>query len=259
MKQIAIADMVSTTNAADLGFLALADVAAAAADIVSDEWRIIGGHMVQLLIHVYPTPGTRLRGTADADAGVSTEIAASRYFHDRLRGRDYTDESGNRYVRDHPVGRLAVDILVPDSARRGTDQIGGRGFDPAPGLRLALAAPPLRVVGHVRLTSGDRLPIDVRIPDVEAAVVLKALAWQSRGADKDLVDLAGLFEIVHAHRDGLLRWELGEQPLRGARGDTVRALRRVLGVLDRGQIRRDVLGHPPARSAALIREHVALR
>lgn len=260
MKSVSLPAIVSTTNASDLGFLALADVSAAAEGLASDEWRIIGGHMVQLLTHAYPTPGSRLRGTADADAGVSAEVAGTQHFHDRLRSRHYADESGNRYVREHSAGTLAVDILVPGTAASGTHQIGGRGFDSVPGLRLALAAPAVEVAGKVRLTNGEYVEFEVQVPDVEAAVVLKALAWQSRCADKDLVDLASMFEIVDQHRDSISRWALHQSPLQGARLDTARALALLLRILDSGKAKREVLlGHPPARLATLIRKHVAIR
>jgi len=59
--------VISTSRAADLGYMALADVADAAQ--VRD-YRIIGGHMVQLLLHAYPTPEAVERTTADADAGI---------------------------------------------------------------------------------------------------------------------------------------------------------------------------------------------
>ncbi|MGI5221878.1 hypothetical protein [Nocardia sp. CA-290969] len=251
-------DVASTTNASDLGYLALADVAAAAADLANDEWRIIGGHMVQMLIHIYPTAIGRLRGTTDADAGVSPQIAASKHFHDRLRDRNYEDECGNRYIREHPNGELAVDILVPDTAEPGIRELGGRGFDQVPGLSLALAAPALRIAACVRLTNGTYLDFHIQVPDVEAAVVLKALAWRSRCADKDLTDLASLFEIVDAHRDDLCGWSMHRTSLMGTRLDAARALGQLLVILDRGKVSRGtLLGLPPARLAALIRKHVS--
>ncbi|GEM31003.1 hypothetical protein NN3_20100 [Nocardia neocaledoniensis NBRC 108232] len=129
----------ATTNADDLSYLALADLAAAGAELdhPDPEWRIIGAHMVQLLIHVYPTSAARLRGTTDADTGVSAEIAASQHFHDQLLGRAYTDRTGNNYQRDYDgkANALAVDILVPVGVPGTTAVLNGRGFDngPCPG------------------------------------------------------------------------------------------------------------------------------
>ncbi|UQX09456.1 hypothetical protein M5I08_13655 [Candidatus Mycobacterium methanotrophicum] len=48
--------MACTAVADDNGIRALRDVAAVAADI---EYRVIGGHMVRLLRHVYNMPGNR--------------------------------------------------------------------------------------------------------------------------------------------------------------------------------------------------------
>lgn len=75
--QIAV---VSTTVAANQGYRALADVA----DIAQGtNYRVIGGHMVQLLLHVYPTSNAHARLTADADAGVEQQVAAAGNLHGR--------------------------------------------------------------------------------------------------------------------------------------------------------------------------------
>ncbi|WP_157101965.1 hypothetical protein [Nocardia caishijiensis] len=216
--------------------------------------------MVQLLIHLYPTARAQLRGTIDADTGVSTEIAASQHFHDRLLERNYVARSGNNYELEHDgQGKRAVDILVPLGAPGTIVEIGGRGFDHGPGLSLALSAPPLHVRAQIRLTDGQHLEFVVPTPDIEPAVALKALAWRSRRADKDLTDLASLFEIVQEHRTSLGRWRLNQPPLHGIRLDTARALSQLCTTLDRGSIARTVLlGQPPARLATLIRAHVTL-
>ncbi|NCL76947.1 hypothetical protein [Rhodococcus sp. YH1] len=41
------------------------------------------------------------------------------------------------------------------------------------------------------------------LPDVEAAVVLKTLAWHSRSAANDIGDLCSLMTIVHEHKPRL--------------------------------------------------------
>lgn len=256
----------STSKASDLGYWALADVAAAALDLGDPDWRVIGGHMVQTLIHVYPTELAVIRGTADADAGVSTQIAASQHFHDQLLRLAYADTSGNRYERKPPDSHerpgenhmITVDLLVPSFGAQRTVTIGGRGFDPGPGLGLALLATPLQVDVAVRmLDGGQSLEFTILVPDVEAAVALKALAWQSRRADKDLVDIASLFEIVNEHRASLPLWALDRSPLIGVRLDTARALARLLVMLDKGRVNRSLLlNQPPSRLASLIRKHV---
>ncbi|MFE1591853.1 hypothetical protein [Nocardia sp. NPDC058705] len=224
--------------------------------------------MVQTLVHVYPTELAVVRGTADADAGVSTQIAASRHFHDQLLCRAYSDTSGNRYERKPPDSHdragentmITVDLLVPSSGPQRTVIIGGRGFDPGPGLGLALATAPLRVDVTVRMLDGGQcLEFAILVPDVEVAVALKALAWQSRRADKDLMDLASLFEIVNEHRAGLSQWALDRAPLIGVRLDAARALGLLLVMLDKGRVNRSLLlNQPPSRLATLIRKHVQI-
>jgi hypothetical protein len=163
--------------------LALRDVATAAGD---SEYRIIGGHMVRLLRHVYNVPGMP-RLTSDADAGIDVNVAAEGGFHDQLTRLGYTPESGNRYVR----GDQVVDLLVPAEAKPGTRIIGERPFDGAPGLRLALALNPIRVAVTARLTDGDTIGFEVPVPDVEAAFVLKILARTVRGSERDIQDIGG--------------------------------------------------------------------
>jgi len=77
-------NVISTSNAANLGYRALADVADAAAGLNYGEYRIVGGHMVQLLFHVYPTETAMQRTTADADAGIKQATAAGQALHERI-------------------------------------------------------------------------------------------------------------------------------------------------------------------------------
>lgn len=101
--------MACTAVADDNGMRALCDVAAVAADI---EYRVIGGHMVRLLRHVYSVPGTP-RLTSDADTGIDVNVASTGNLHDRLTALGYTAECGNRYE----LGEQAVDLLVPAAAQ----------------------------------------------------------------------------------------------------------------------------------------------
>lgn len=247
--------VISMSNAADLGYRALADVAAAADGI---DYRIVGGHMVQLLLHAYPTPGSIERTTADADAGINRPEAAGQELHHRLIGRGYEPESGNRYARDAGAGQqIVVDLLVPGEASLRTEEIGGRGFDAIPGLTFALSADPLLVDVTALLFSGDDLAFTVRLPDAEAALVLKALAWRSRLSDKDLVDIFTLMEIIHVHKDSLTRWGYSDPAKggRGARRDAAAALHQVVRHAASGRMRLPG-GRNSARLAALIRAHI---
>src|SRR5690625_7218011 len=87
-----------------------------------------------------------------------------------------------------------------------------------------MASEPLVLDVTAVLLDGRTITYRTRIPDIEAAVVLKAHAWKARRmqSDKDLADLRTLFEIRHAYRE--LPWRPAEPDLRGFRQDGARAL-----------------------------------
>lgn len=245
----------SMSNAGDLGYLALADVAAAAAGI---DYRIVGGHMVQLLIHAYPTPNAFERSTVDADAGINRPEAAGQELHHRLLERGYAPESGNHYTRRSTAGELIlVDLLVPGTVPTRTEVIAGRGFDAIPGLDFALSAAALQIDTEVLLFGGGDLEFSVPVPDVEAALILKALAWKSRFSPKDLVDILSLLEIVHEHKASLSGWGYADPSKagRGARRDAAAALGLVVQHASSGRLKLQG-GLKAARLGALIRAHV---
>ncbi|MCX0270711.1 hypothetical protein NLM24_08330 [Nocardia zapadnayensis] len=254
-----VIQVLSTSRAADRGFLALSDLATAAGPLDDGAYRVVGGHMVQLLQYVYPIPNWPLRGTADADAGIDQEtlVAVEPQLHHRIQALGYTLAHGNHYTREVSGDRLDIDILVPSYASTRNDtEVAGRGFDGVPGLSLAVNAPPIIVHASITLTSGEITEFAVPVPDVEIAVVLKALAWNSRHAVKDVTDLVTLFHIVHRHRDQLTGWRLDDSSSTGARGDAIKALRLLTDSVDRG--RWDNAFHPavsPAHFTALIRRH----
>ena len=229
--------IVATSNAADLGYVALADLAAAAQGI---EYRVVGGHMVQLLLHVFPAPDAHARFTADADAGVDRVAAVAAALQHGLIDRGYSADSGNRYTK--PAGKdgqqLAVDVLVPYGEVGDPVILGGRGFDAIPGLSLALVAKPIVVSADVRLRNGQRLLLTVPIPGVEAALVLKALAWNARTSPKDLTDIFNLLEITDAHRQSIGHWRLDDPTAisRGSLCEAAVALYRMVDLIDRGQL-----------------------
>lgn len=247
--------LVSESQADDLGLLTLQDVAVAASGY---DYRVIGGHMVRLLARVYELP-VEDRLTADADAGIAEDVAIGGELHEQLtKVGGYTAESGNRYVRSedelqlegNDTPRRVVDLLVPAGGEPGRRVLGARGFDGAPGLRRALAQEPVAVSVQARLLSGPEIAFTVPVPDVEAAFVLKMLAWGARYADKDVLDLAVLLEIVHSEPHYLARpWTLHEAaaPI-GELGDAVRTAR----LLCQGPQSRRV----PARLRALMAAHI---
>lgn len=244
--------LVSESNADDLGLLTLRDVATAAE---GHHYRVIGGHMVRLLARVYDMPpGDRL--TADADAGIAEDVAVGGLLHEQLTGTGYTPESGNRYIRSEDdlviegvtSPRRIVDLLVPTAAgSKAPRTLGNRGFDGAPGLRRALAQDPVMVTVQAQLLTGPTITFTVPVPDVEAAFVLKMLAWGARFADKDVLDLTVLLEIVQSKPEYHARpWTLREATApTGELGDAVKTAR----LLCRGRT-------APARLRALLAAHI---
>lgn len=236
--------LVCTAAADDNGMRALHDVAAVAEGI---EYLVIGGHMVRLLRHIYNLPGTP-RITSDADTGISVDVASTGDLHVRLTALGYEAECGNHYER----GEQAVDLLVPAAAKPGVQIIGERAFDGAPGLRVALALPPIQVSVAARLTTGDMIEFEVPVPDVEAAFVLKMLVRTVRDTERDLQDIETLLEIVASqpeYRASPWRMDDPNVTKRGERGDAARVAERMIS-------------SPPtmvsARTRALLRRYVAV-
>ena len=243
-------ETVATSNADDAAYLALEDVARITEGL--DDVRVVGGHMASLLLTAFPVAGAVIRRTADADAAISTSIAASGRMHRALINAGYVDTSGNHYAK----GRLEVDLLVPS----GTGEFvktehGGRGFDAAPGLMRALAVEPIVLDVGVMLTDGTRREFAVRVPPVELAVTLKAYATTSRSAPKDLTDLYNLLNIANAYdEDEIGAWKLNGY-LRGTRLDTGRILHDIADRSRTSVLLRDA-GVPQDRLVALIRNLV---
>ncbi|MGV9718532.1 hypothetical protein [Rhodococcus pyridinivorans] len=71
------------------------------------------------------------------------------------------------------------------------------------------------------MTVDETVRFEVPVPGVEQAAVLKALAWHSRLAAKDIADLCTLLPITHEHRDRLAEWKL-HTARTGARKDAAR-------------------------------------
>lgn len=197
--------LVSTSRAADAGFLTLADLAQITTSL-DLEYRIVGGHMVTLLVALHEvSEQVPLRETADADFAALPTVIADPRLPAALLERGYRSrEAANRFTREsadvHGQLNLVIDILAP--SYRGVlvpnQRHGDLVVDEVPGLVLALHRPAELLDVRVQLTNGDDLSMRVALPDVTSALCLKALAYRGRFAPKDAVDLWRLMNAAYA-------------------------------------------------------------
>ena len=238
----------ATSNADDAAYRSLADVARLAAG--RDDIRVIGGHMVALLVHAFGAADAATRRTNDTDAAISTDVAASGSVHAALEALDYRATSGNAYRK----GDREINLLVPstDGGFR-TVEHGGRGFDAAPGLLLALAVPPVVLDVEVVHQDRSRDRFDVLLPTLEAAVVLKTLATVTRQEARDLTDIHSLLEVAYIGDASTWGgWTLNRTSHTGARLDAARRLNQLAdGARHNRQL--DQAEVPAHRFTALVR------
>ncbi len=252
--------VVAVSRADELGYLGQRAVAYALEP--EDDHRIIGGHMVRLLLEVYPTSRALPRSTLDADAAVG-DIEVIESLSKGLESQEFVKAGGNVFRKD--VGEhqpIEVNVLMPrldhSSGMRPRAVPGIGQVDSLPELHWALICDPLILDVAAVLRDGSRLTYTIRIPDLETAVVLKAHAWSARRmrTDKDLADLSTLFEIRHAHED--VRWRLDEPDMRSFRKDSAETLHDLAGAITRRSTAFPIPeGLDRKRLAALIHRYVA--
>jgi len=240
----------------DAAYIALADLSEALA--VHDETVVIGGHAVSLYTAAFPAAGLVPRRTGDADAGIPLELANAGGLHAALTEAGYVAESGNRYVKPGPPPAPTIDLLVPSfDGRFGDARHGQRMYNTMPGLAIALGNGPTI---HVEATLTDRseLRADVKVPPIDALVVLKAYAWGDRKAvtRKDLVDISNLLHVLDQHGpDDLGGWRLADSELSGSRKDAASILHELARELDAG--RHGDAPIDPRKVTVLIRRWIA--
>lgn len=123
-----------------------------------------------------------------------------------------------------------------------------------PGLRLALSTEPLPLCLDVVLSTGEPLEVDLCLPQVIPAIVLKAYAFASRSGEHDLLDLWKLLETARSLGIAAADW----QPVRAQKRDAIRLLeQRVVPATSVGAEIARRRGWPHQRIAALVRSHVA--
>lgn len=250
--------VVALSNSDALGYLGQQAVSEAVAD--GTDYRIVGGHMVRLLLHVYPTRMATLRSTLDADAAVgNVEVVGP--ISQNLLSKDFTKKGGNVFYKEAGGDqRIEINVLLsregPTMGLRPQTVSGVGQVDTLPELRFALGQPALFLDIEADLGDGQTIAYRTQIPDLEAAVVLKAHSWDSRRSLKDLVDLHSLLEIRQEHQ--ATSWRLNDEQPIGFRKDTARILTDLAEQVVRRNPRfrvPDSLSRP--RMAALIKKHIS--
>ena len=138
-------ELTCATAAEHLGFVALADVAAAMAN---GDSRIIGGQMTTLHVLRWGLGLTRL--TQDVDLGVKPLAVQTPELTSGLERLGYSQSAGNRFEK-----------LV-------TTEV--------PGLALAFRRQPVDILLDVTFLDGSKRSFPARLPDEVAALTLKVMA-----------------------------------------------------------------------------------
>ena len=205
--------LVASSVADDLGFVALSDLSDALAPVTST-YRIIGGHMVSVLVARWNLGVDLYRETADTDLGVPPVAIRDDQLLQRLRDVGYEKIEGNRFARtlsDLPVAsprrgvghapQAIIDVLVPayTSRARQNRAIGNELVTTEVlGLATALKRAPVTMSLTLQRLNGVVLTADLSFPDEVAALVLKAFATQVRNKATDVVDVWRCLEVALA-------------------------------------------------------------
>lgn len=249
-------ELTATSLADDVGFVGLADLSRLVNGRGAD-YRLIGGHMVTVLVARWRLGVDLYRETGDTDLGVPPAVVVDHRLIERLKALDYAAIAGNRFARqlaDVPIERPArggeppraiIDVLVPAYTSRvrqdrhiGSDLV----TNEVPGLAFALTRSPVTVQLGLRRLNGDFLDVELSIADEVSALVLKAMATTVRSKGTDILDIWRCLEIGLA---------AGLTPLDFTQGDPATASRIVRSLFaDR---------HGEGMKALVAEEHLSSR
>lgn len=180
-----------------------------------EDLLIIGGLVPSLIVEQTTLPdGTDAHaGTMDLDVGLQLALLDEgryRRLTERLRDAGFEmdkNDDGNPTRQRWAIsnsGTVTVDFLIPPS--RDGDRGGKlRDIEPdfaaiiAPGLRCAFRDRK-RVTLEGRTIFGEKATREIWVCDAGAYVVLKALAFDSRGENKDAYDL---FYVIRNYGNGV--------------------------------------------------------
>jgi hypothetical protein len=230
-------------------------VATKLADL-KEEWVIVGGLVPSLLIDQRRLEAVdRHVGTLDLDLGLQLGILEAGGYREitaRLREAGFgpdSNEAGNlvRQRWRHPsAAHATVEFLIPPlqpDQRGGTLQSLEKDFAAvvAPGVDLAFRDRRIVTLSGTTLM-GETASRDVFVCGPGAYVILKALAFDGRGANKDAYDL---FYVLQHYEVGLAAIAHSIRPLAGEA-----SAQQALKVLNRDFRRIDATG--PMRTAAFL-------
>jgi hypothetical protein len=222
----------------DLGYVALSDLARALGS-VTDDYRVIGGHMVTVLAARWQLGHELYRETDDVDLGIPPIVARDHNLVARLKELSYLQVAGNRFARtlsDIPAGlkekggsrdpEALIDVLVPAYTSRAREnvRVGEDLFTTeVPGLQLALARPPVTITLGLRRLNGEILQCELPFADELSALVLKSLTTRVRSKDADIADIWRCLEIAFAAGVG------PEDFTSGVRAESAEVIRSIFG------------------------------
>jgi hypothetical protein len=205
--------LAAASIADDVGYVALADVSQTIGG-VTEEYRIIGGHMVTTLVARWRLGAGLYRETGDVDLGLPTMAAKDHGVVGRLKDADYRQVAGNRFAKslsDIPAGlsnrsgapspQALIDVLVPTYTSRARENVAVTEelfATEVPGLGVALNRPPVELTLYLRRLNGDTCQVELLFPDEVSALVLKSLATHVRHRDTDIGDVWRCLEIAYA-------------------------------------------------------------
>lgn len=196
----------ATSVADDVGFVALADMATGAA---SSEYRLIGGHMLTMLVARWRLGVELDRQTVDTDIGIPLSVAEDSAVVDNLLELGYEQTAGDRFERpiaDHGAHRsgsgmkATIDVLVPSftSRARPNRKFGERlVVTEVLGLSTALKRPAFIANVELHRLNGELLETVLKVSDEVSALTLKAFATRVRAKATDLVDVWRCLEIAN--------------------------------------------------------------
>jgi len=134
--------------------------------------------------------------------GVSFEVCADPRLVPALSALGYDRQSGNRFIRTQGTRALAIDVLAPSYLGRlmPNQPHGDLVVDEIPGLLDALRLPPVQVAARAILTDNTQVDVRVLLPDVRAAMVMKAYAYAGRLGHNDALDIWRLLQSAGTSR-----------------------------------------------------------